>query len=96
MNPLILHLKYKYYNMIKKGEKKVEYRVKKPYWDRRLKDRKEIIFVPGYVVDNSWDLKASIVGVDVVSFFNLPDYVKKEFANSSENEFYAIKFKLKS
>jgi len=33
---LVLHVRYKYFNQIKSGEKTEEYREMKPYWIRRL------------------------------------------------------------
>ena len=95
MNPLILHLKYDYYQMILSGIKTVEYREKKPYWDKRIKGKKEIVFVPGYNLDNSINLKADIKEVSIIDFDDLPDYARQEFIDSSAPEFYAIRFKLK-
>lgn len=34
---LILNLKTEYFNDVKSGNKKFEYRIVKPYWDKRLK-----------------------------------------------------------
>jgi hypothetical protein len=36
MNALILHLKHKYFEQIASGEKTHEFRVVKPYWEKRL------------------------------------------------------------
>jgi len=96
LNPLILHLKYDYYHMIMSGIKTFEYREKKPYWDKRIKDKKEIIFVPGYNLDNSINLKADIKEIFIIDFDDLPEYAKQEFLESSAPEFYAINFELKS
>lgn len=43
-------LKFKWYDLIRKGEKKIEYRVASPYWDSRLigHDIKFIRFSKGY------------------------------------------------
>jgi hypothetical protein len=95
VNPLILHLKYKYYYMIRNGEKTVEYRECKPYWTSRLKDKTEIVFVPGYSLGNCYDIKADIVSVDTVNWQDLPSYVRDEFRLSEYIYFYAISFKVK-
>lgn len=94
MNPLILHLKYKYYNNVKNGCKRVEYREYKPYWISRIKNQKELIIVPGYSLDNCWDLKAVIIGIRLISFSKLPQYAKDEFKGSKYNKFFEIKFHL--
>lgn len=39
MSDLVLHLKKKYFDQIKSGEKKFEYRLKTPYWSKRLAGR---------------------------------------------------------
>jgi hypothetical protein len=93
VNPLIMHLKYKYYDMIKSGVKTVEYRECKPYWTSRLKNKTEIIFCLGYIHDNCWDIKADIIGVDVLEYGELPKYVQHYFIDSKYEYFYAIKFK---
>ena len=95
MNPLILHLKYKYYNKIKYGAKRVEYREYKPYWISRIKNQKELIIVPGYFLDNSLDLKADITEINIISFRKLPKHAKEVFKDSKYNKFFEIKFKLK-
>ena len=95
MNPLILHLRQKYYWMIKRGEKTTEYRECKPYWTSRITDAKEIIFVLGYYSSDDWNLKADILKIDICNFNSLPDYVKKEFEKSKYKAFYKIDFKLK-
>ena len=95
-NPLILHLKYKYYDMIHNGEKTVEFREAKPYWIKRIRkwNKKEIILVPGYVLDNSMDLKAKVDYIDFYCFADLPEYVKENFSKSLYDSFIAIHFKL--
>jgi hypothetical protein len=95
VNPLIIHLKYKYYDMIKSGVKTVEYRECKPYWTSRLKNKTEIVFCPGYNLDNSLDIKADILGVDTVRWQDLPSYARDEFRLSEYIYFYAISFKVK-
>ena len=95
MNPLILHLKYKYYDMILSGEKTTEYRECKPYWIKRLEGKKEIIFVPGYNLDNSLNKKATITNVHFVSFEQLPKYAQNEFKDSKHKYFIAIYFEIK-
>lgn len=42
MKTLTLSLKEKWFDMIKSGEKKEEYREIKPFWDKRLLDYKAI------------------------------------------------------
>ena len=92
--PLIIHLKYKYYDMIHNGEKSVEFREAKPYWIKRIKDKKEIIFVPGYGNDSFYNLKAIITYIDYYCFADLPTYAKELFRKSSYDSFIAIHFKL--
>ncbi len=50
MKPLILNLKWKYFEAIKSGEKLFEYREVKPYWKKRLIGKKfsKIIIRCGY------------------------------------------------
>lgn len=93
-NQLILHLKYKYYDMIRNGEKTVEFREAKPYWIKRIKNKTEVILVPGYVLDNSMDLKAKIEYIDYYCFADLPEHAKENFSKSSYDNFIAIHFKL--
>lgn len=93
-DPLILHLKYEYYAMIQSGIKTIEYREYKPYWQKRLKNKKEIIFIAGYKKCNLPDLKATIDTVHVIPYTDLPDYAQKLFKNLNHKDFYAIKFKL--
>ncbi len=58
--PKLLHLtlKKKWFDMIASGQKREEYREKKPYWDKRLKCVKEvpkfIKFRNGYRPDSPW------------------------------------------
>jgi len=91
---LILHLKYKYYDMICSGEKTVEFREAKPYWIKRIKDKKRVVFCPGYFLDNSMDLKAKIEYIDYYCFADLPEYAKECFSISPYDSFIAIHFKL--
>lgn len=39
MKTLTLNLKRQYFDEIKRGVKKEEYRLVKPYWEKRLKDK---------------------------------------------------------
>lgn len=50
MKPLILNLKKEYFEEIKKGIKKWEYRLCTPYWDKRLinKNYDKVIIKLGY------------------------------------------------
>ena len=50
MANLVLHLKKEYFDQIKSGEKKEEYREVTPYWEKRLSGRnyEKIIFLCGY------------------------------------------------
>ena len=50
MADLILHLKVKYWNDIKEGNKPEEYRERTPYWIKRIKGRayERVIFCLGY------------------------------------------------
>ena len=92
MNPLIFHLKDKYYWMISNGEKTTEYREYKPYWISRIKDQTEIIFCPGYCRSNEWDIKATVENISIVDFDDLPEYAKIEFYGSDYDKFFAIDF----
>ena len=91
-NQLILHLKYKYFDMVECGEKFVEYREFKPYWISRIHMQTKLTLVPGYNLDNCWDLDADITRIHVVSFDSLPDYVRVEFKGKEKSEFFAIEF----
>lgn len=52
---LFLHVKEKYFNQIKSGEKKEEYRLVKPYWIERLNRNYDGIYVfRGYPKKDSW------------------------------------------
>jgi hypothetical protein len=42
---IILHVRKKYFDQIKSGEKKEEYRIVKPYWIDRLRGFPENIFI---------------------------------------------------
>jgi hypothetical protein len=90
---LILHLTYEFYNMIRSGEKTTEYREVKPYWTKRLKNKRKVLFVPGYGLCNSLDLVADISKIDIIEYMDLPDYVKQHFSQSKCKKFYAIQFK---
>lgn len=50
MSTLHLPLKGIYFDQIKSGEKKLEYREATPFWDKRLLDRKydQIVLTKGY------------------------------------------------
>lgn len=39
MTPLVLHLKREYWEAIRDGSKQEEYRLRTPYWERRLAGR---------------------------------------------------------
>ena len=43
MRTLYLPLKKEWYEMIERGEKKEEYRLLKPYWEKRLLDYKKLV-----------------------------------------------------
>ena len=43
MKILYLPLKKQWYEMIESGEKKEEYRLLKPYWEKRLLDYKKLV-----------------------------------------------------
>jgi ASC-1-like (ASCH) protein len=40
MTELVLHLKREYFDAIKSGKKKMEFRLRTPYWQKRLVNRK--------------------------------------------------------
>jgi len=52
----------------------------------------KLTLVPGYNLDNCWDLDADIRRIHVVSFDSLPDYAKEEFKGKEKSEFFAIEF----
>jgi len=95
MNPLILHLKYEYWNMVCQGNKTHEYREYKPYWIKRIKEQKELILVPGYANCNSLDIHAKIKNISVIDYNDLPEYAKDEFENSEQHHFFDIEFEIK-
>ena len=81
----ILHLtlKKKWFDLIKSGEKKEEYREIKPYWtkrltinDRAIKNYNYIIFTNGYRKDSP-KLKIEYLGLGVGEFENRKCYVLK-------------------
>ena len=94
MEPLLLRLKYEYFNMVRQGKKKIEYREYKPCWIKRIKTQEEVIFVHGYK-KNSPRLKAEILSIDVISYIELPGYVRRLFMRSPYKQFFAIRFELK-
>lgn len=52
MRILHLHVKYEYWDLVISGKKKVEYRVVKPYWTKRLKRKYDVIYYyRGYTKD---------------------------------------------
>jgi len=69
--PKILNLtiKKKWFDLIKSGKKKVEYREKKPYWNKRLEGKSFdfIIFRNGYNKDSPW-LKVEWKGISLGEF----------------------------
>jgi len=93
MNPLILHLKLEYWDAIAKGIKTVEYRECKPYWQKRIRNKKEIIFTPGYKADNYFDIHTTIEKIEIVNFLELPTEIRHFFRDSHYDRFYAISFK---
>lgn len=94
MNPLILHLKYKYYEMYRSGEKNTEYRERKPYWDSRIHGQTEAILAPGYFNSNDMNLKFKIKKISTITYSELPRYAQLEFVNSKYHRFYAIEFEV--
>ena len=93
-NPLILHLKYEFYLMIRNGEKNHEYREVKPYWESRIHNQKELILVPGYGNCNSLDLHANIKNIKKIKWVELPDHAKNLFLSNPANEYYDIEFEV--
>lgn len=93
-DPLILHLKYKYYEMIRSGEKTHEYRQLKPYWNSRIHGQKELILVPGYGNCNSLDLHAKIKNIRIIDWEELPDYAKEEFGYLAYSNWFDIEFEV--
>jgi hypothetical protein len=57
MSELVLHLKRTYFEQIKSGKKKLEFRLRTPYWHRRLVGRKydTIRLLCGYPKRNDQD-----------------------------------------
>ena len=50
MTDLVLHVKRKYFDMIRDGEKKFEYRIYGDYWKKRLENKEfeMVIIADGY------------------------------------------------
>ena len=93
--PLILHLKYKYWQMIRDGEKTHEYRAVKPYWVKRIKDQSELILIPGYNNCNSLDIHAKIKSISVINWTELPKHAKDLFCSDPANDYFDIEFEVK-
>jgi len=63
-NILHLNLYFKWFNQILLGIKKEEYRIKKPYWEKRLKNRSydEVWFRNGYGQDRPF-IRVKCLGI---------------------------------
>lgn len=56
MTTLVLNVKKKWFELVKSGKKKIEYREIKDYWTKRLKkDYDDILYVVGYPSDYTSD-----------------------------------------
>jgi len=89
---LILNLKGKFYNMIERGEKKIEYRGYKKYWHNRIKnvlngDKIKIVY--GYTKRFMY---AKLLYIDVLPVDMIPLYAQELFKN--DKYVYAIHFDL--
>lgn len=95
-NKLDLVLTHKWFDLIKSGQKTIEYRRKTPYWERRLKGFKSgdtIVFRRGYT---NTTLTAIIVKITPYGYSALPQDVQDFMTGiqSGRDLFYAIEFKL--
>lgn len=87
---LRLAVKKEYFEQIREGSKKEEYREIKPYWDKRLaKHYDEVWITLGYPSTNDEDR---------IQKFKYDGYIikcirHKEFGNDKETEVYAIQLK---
>lgn len=85
---LTLNLKKEYFEEIKKGIKKEEYRLCTPYWKKRIENKsfEKIIIKMGYPKNTEFEK---------ILYFNWNGYEKKKIKHkhfgSSEVEVYAIK-----
>lgn len=57
MKALTLHVNRKYFEQIKSGEKKYEYRLKSAYWKKRLKNKEydQVVIKLGYPKNHERD-----------------------------------------
>jgi len=71
MNILYLTLHKKWFNMIATGEKRIEYREMKPYWDARLENRRydEVHFRNGYA-KNAPFMRVRCMGIEQGHMFD--------------------------
>lgn len=88
MRNIIFNLKREYFNQIKSGEKKFEYRLMTDYWRKRLenKDYDLIILKLGYPSDSEKDkiLVAKYIGYEIQK-------IKHKHFGEHEVDVYAIK-----
>jgi hypothetical protein len=85
MKPLFLILQKKWFDQIKSGEKREEYREAKPYWVNRIEGREysHIIFQNGYASD------APRIEIEYKGYYKKK--LKHEFFNNKQVTVYALK-----
>lgn len=87
-NDLIIILKNKWFEQIKNGSKKEEYRLYKKYWINKLINRQynNIIFQNGYK-KNAEKIIKNYIGYEIKNIFH------EEFGGLFETKVFVIKFK---
>lgn len=84
MNILFVVIKKKYFDLIKSGQKKEEYRLITEYWKKRIegRDYSHIIFQVGY--------SKTAERIKVVYEGYCKRYIKHEFFGNKETKVYAL------
>lgn len=91
---LTFHLKSEFYEMVITKKKKTEYREYKKYWKKRfstLRTGDKIKIVNGYTKQFVY---AEIEYLDILSYSQLPVYVKNFYYKEYKSNFYALYFRL--
>lgn len=91
---LILHLKKEYFDMVISGEKRIDFREVKPYWQKRLSNKKYkyVKIMLGY--NPKYSCVYKFTGITIYDFQGLPEYAKEFFINSECRFFYGIHFNI--
>lgn len=94
-DPLLLHLMFKYWDMVYVGDKTHEFRPYTDYWRKRINCRDQLILVRGFPKNNVPNILVDIIFPQVVRFDDLPDYAKVLFDGVPHKNFYDIEFEIK-